>query len=150
MGLMIFLIISFSLIVTALLYFVAIKYKTWITTIMIIFILSIGTAMGVVLYENLGYAKSVISISDNFQILNYVNDDSKQIFYIMVKEETKDQPRLFSFHITDKENYKKQKEGLEGIEKKQKDGVLYKGTFDTVTENFIFHQLQLNKIIEKK
>lgn len=150
MGLMIFLITCILLTITMLLYFVAIKYKSWITTFAIIFVMMIGTAAGITLYENLGYAKSVITMSQDFEILNYVVDDSKQTFYIMVREKNINEPRLLSFNITDKENFKKQKDGIESVDKGQKEGLMFKGKYDIKKQEFEFHQLQMNQIIEKK
>lgn len=148
MALLAILLFCLLTIAAILLYQIALKYNSWITTFSIVLTLGFSIAASVAVYENLGFPKEIHFFEKQWVMLHYEPSDTNNTFYIMILEK-ESKPRLVAFKISNKEKYEKQKEGLKAASKKSKGGELVAMQYDSETEEFIEHKFNLAEKYQK-
>ncbi len=148
MTIMVILLFSLLTIAAVLLYQIALKYNTWITTFSIFLTLGVSIFASIAVYENLGYPKEIHLFDKKWVMLHYEPSDQNNTFYIMIQE-SQSKPRLVSFKISNKENYEKQKNNLKVAGRKAEGGEPVSIQFDSETENFVEHKFNLAEKYKK-
>lgn len=144
MSYMLIVLICFIAMVAFLLYQVAIKNETWMTTFSIILGLGLCIMAAFAIYENQGYAKEVNIFQEKW-ILHYVMSvDESNTFLLLVEEKGK-RPRLVSYKISKKEKYESQKKELTQAQNSVKNGVMIEGEFNSETDEFKFYEYSMKK-----
>jgi hypothetical protein len=143
------LILSGLLVMIGLLLFqIALKYRTWITTLTIALVLSISVSGALAIYDKIGYPKEIHLFQEKWMMHHFVPSDENQTFFIMIQE-GRNKPRLVAYKISNRENYNKQKEGLKQAMKAGKEGQPFLGEFANDTEEFRFHKFNLAEVYKK-
>lgn len=128
--------------VSFLLYQIAVKYETWVTTICIVITLVLSISSTLLVYNSLGYPKEVHLFEEKWVLHHYIPDDDNKTFILLVQSPG-DKPRLVSFKISSKEKYEKQKKGLTAAQEGTNNGQMMEGAFDSETEEFRFYEFSM-------